>query len=338
MKAVLSFLLALLAVAGVGVSTAAANLLVVSELFTGRLQAYTTPGAAPTQFAQLSTRADSPFALLSGIHFHAASNRLYVSELDRGGTSNGRVHVLDATTRAILQEVDFDFGVAGVTVGGNGDIYLSDAGSDMVRRYNSNFVLQADIQIVGANATSGLAFNGNDLYISTFGAGIFRYDGSSVSSFVGPGSGASAQMAFDADGNLYAGHGLGFSNFAHRFDASGTEFLKGGSPFLEVTEAMVGSWGGSSSGTSPSGLTFDGNGNLVVAALGRSNPFDSDGAGNFGERGGLFLFDRDGNLLDTFASGSRSYSGVAFVSAIPEPSSLAMVGLAGLLLATRRRR
>ncbi len=333
MKSVFGLLFAMLAVAGLGVSSASADLLVVTELFTGRLQAYTTPGAAPTQFAQLNTRADSPFALLSGIHFHAASNRLYVSELDRGGTSNGRVHIVDATTRAILGEQDFTFGVAGVAVSASGDIYLSDWESNLVRRYNSSFVHQADIVVTGANATSGLAFNGDDLYISTFGAGVFRYDGNAVSSFVPAGSGASAQLAFDSEGNLYAGHGLGFSNFAHRFDSTGNEFLDGGAPFLEVTEDMVGSWGGSSDGTSPSGITLDGNGNLVVAALGRSNPFEGDG-----ERGGLFLFDRQGNLLDTFASGSRSYSGVAFVSAVPEPGSLVLLGFAGLAAAWRRRR
>lgn len=333
MKSVFGLLFVMLAVAGLGVSSASADLLVVTELFTGRLQAYTTPGAAPTQFAQLNTRADSPFALLSGIHFHAASNRLYVSELDRGGTSNGRVHIVDATTRAIIGEQNFDFGVAGVTVSASGDIYLSDWESNLVRRYNSSFVHQADIVVTGANATSGLAFNGDDLYISTFGAGVFRYDGNAVSSFVPAGSGASAQLAFDSEGNLYAGHGLGFSNFAHRFDSTGNEFLVGGAPFLEVTEDMVGSWGGSSDGTSPSGITLDGNGNLVVAALGRSNPFEGDG-----ERGGLFLFDREGNLLDTFASGSRSYSGVAFVSAIPEPGSLVLLGFAGLAAALRRRR
>lgn len=333
MKTIVSALVAVVAVTTVWVGTAAADLLVVTELFTGRLQAYTTPGAAPTQFAQLNTRADSPFALLSGIHFHAASNRLYVSELDRGGTSNGRVHIVDATTRAILGEQDFTFGVAGVAVSASGDIYLSDAGSNLVRRYNSSFVHQADIVVTDANATSGLAFNGDDLYISTFGAGVFRYDGNAVSSFVPAGSGASAQLAFDSEGNLYAGHGLGFSNFAHRFDSTGNEFLDGGAPFLEVTEAMVGSWGGSSTGTSPSGITLDGDGNLVVAALGRSNPFEGDG-----ERGGLFLFDRQGNLLDTFASSSRSYSGVAFVSAVPEPGSLALLGFAGLAVALRRRR
>jgi hypothetical protein len=333
MKSLLGLLLTSLAVVHLFVGAASGDVVVVSETFTGRLAAYTTPGAGSTQFAQLQLRGDSLFPLLSGLHYHGASNRLYATELDRGGTSNGRVHVLNATTGAILGTQDFNFGVTGMAVGSTGDIFLSDFGSNLVRRYNSSFVHQGDIEFTGAGPTSGLVFDGNDLYVSTFGTGIFRYDGNSVSLFSAQG-GASAQLAFDADGNLYAGHGLGFSDFAHRFDTNGNEFLNGGAPFLEVTDAMVNSSGsGSSFGNSPSGLAFDANGNLLVAALGKSNPFDAGG-----ERGGLFLFNRDGQLLDTFASGSRAYSGVAFITAVPEPGSLVVLLVCGGIAAAVRRR
>lgn len=333
MKSFLRSLVAVLAVVNLCFGTAWSDVVVVSETFTGRLTAYTTPGAGSSTFAQLQLRGDSAFPLLSGLYFHGASNRLFATELDRGGTENGRVHILNATTGSVLGTQDFDFGVTGMTIGSNGDIYLSDFGSNLVRRYDGSFVHQGDIAIVGAGSTSGLVFNGNDLYVSTFGTGIFRYDGNSVSLFSDQ-AGASAQMAFDADGNLYSGHGLGFSDFAHRFDPAGNEFLNGGAPFLEVTDAMVnGSGNGSSFGNSPSGLAFDSNGNLLVAALGKSNPFDEDG-----ERGGLFLFNRDGQLLDTFASGSRAYSGVAFVTAIPEPGSLVVLLISGGLVAAMRRR
>lgn len=178
-----------------------------------------------------------------------------------------------------------------------------------------------------------MVFRGSDLYVSTFGTGIFRYDGNSVTNFSTQG-GASAQLAFDAGGNLYSGHGLGFSDFAHRFDTNGNEFLNGGAPFLQVTDAMVNASGnGSSFGNSPSGLAFDSNGNVIVAALGKSNPFDAGG-----ERGGLFLFNSNGQLLDTFASGSRAYSGVAFVTPVPEPGSLVLLLVCGSLAAAVRRR
>jgi len=334
MKIRVGSIVSVFVVASLWLAAAVGDVIVVSETFTGRLTAYTTPVASATTFAQLQMRADSPFPLLSGLYYHNASNRLYATELDRsGGTSNGRVNILNATTGSVLGTQDFNFGVTGMAIGSSGDIYLSDMGSNLVRRFDSSFVHQSDIVIAGAGSTSGLAFNGDDLYVSTFGTGIFRYDGNSVTNF-SPQFAASAQMAFDIDGNLYAGHGLGFSNYAHRFDASGNEFLNGGAPFLEVTESMVNSWGGSTTGTSPSGLAFDANGNLLVAALGRSNPFE--GAG---ERGGLFLFDRDGQLLDTFASGSRAYSGVAVISAVPEPGT-AMVLLmgGGLAWVVRRRR
>jgi sugar lactone lactonase YvrE len=338
MKSVFGLLFAMLAVAGLGVSSASADLLVVTELTTGRLVSYTTPGAGATEFAQLNLRSGDGLQVLSGIHFHAGTDRLYVTELDANSFGNGRVHILNATTRQILGTQDFAYGVTGIAVAANGDFFVSgaiDQRGGLLRRYDSNFDNPETI-ILGTSApASGLIFRGDDLYINTFQAGIYRYDGSSVTQFVAPSATmkASAQLAFDSEGNLYAGHGLGDSNFAHRFDANGTEFLVNGDPFLEVTEAMVGSWGGSSDGTSPSGITLDGNGNLVVAALGRSNPFEGDG-----ERGGLFLFDRQGKLLDTFASGSRSYSGVAFVSPVPEPGSLVLLGFAGLAAALRRRR
>ena len=333
MKSLLRSLFAVLAAVNLCFGTAWGDVVVVSETFHGRLTAYTTPGAAASQFAQLQFRGDSAFPLLSGLYYHGASNRLFATELDRGGSTNGRVHILNATTGTILGTQDFNFGVTGMAIGSTGDIYLSDFGSNLVRRFDGSFVHQSDIEIVGAGSTSGLVFRGNDLYVSTFGTGIFRYDGNSVTNFTTE-FGASAQLAFDADGNLYSGHGLSFSNFAHRFDSNGNQFLNGGTPFLEVTDGMVNSSGnGTGQGTSPSGLAFDSNGNLIVAALGKSNPFEAGG-----ERGGLFLFNRDGQLLDTFASGSPAYSGVAFITAVPEPGSLVVLLVGGGLAAAVRRR
>lgn len=333
MKSILHSFGAILAVASFCIGTAWGDVVVVSETFTGRLTAYTTPGAAASQFAQLQMRGDSGFPLLSGLYYHGASNRLFATELDRGGTTNGRVHILNATTGTVLGTQDFNFGVTSMAIGSTGDIYLSDMGSNLVRRFDGSFVYQSEIEIVGASSGAGLVINGNDLYVSTFGTGIFRYDGNSVSLFSGQ-FGASAQMAFDADGNLYSGHALGFSDFAHRFDSNGNEFLNSGAPFLRVTDEMVnGTGNGSTPGTSPAGMAFDSNGNLIVAALGRSNPFDPGG-----ERGGLFLFNRNGQLLDTFASGSRAYSGVAFITAVPEPGSLVVLLVCGGLAAAVRRR
>ena len=333
MKSLLRSLVAVLAVVNLCLGNVWGDVVVVSEAFTGRLTAYTTPGAAASEFAQLQFRGDSAFPLLSGLYYHGASNRLFATELDRGGTTNGRVHILNATAGTVLGTQDFDFGVTGMTIGSNGDIYLSDMGSTLVRRFDGSFGHQADIEIQGAGSTSGLVFNGSNLYVSTFAGGIFRFDGNSVSNFSAQ-SNASGQLAFDADGNLYSGHGLGGSDFAHRFDAIGNEYLNGGAPFLQVTDGMVGGEGfGSTPGTSPAGIAIDSNGNLIVAVLGRSSPLDQGG-----ERGGLFLFNREGQLLDTFASGSRAYSGVAFITAVPEPGSMVVLLVGGGLAAAVRRR
>lgn len=139
MRSLLRSVVAFFAVVNLCLGTAWSGVIIVSETFTGRLTAYTTPGAGASQFAQLEMRGDSAFPLLSGLYYHGSNNRLYATELDRGGTTNGRVHILNATTGSVLGTQDFNFGVTGMTIGSNGDVYLSDLGSNLVRRYNGSF-------------------------------------------------------------------------------------------------------------------------------------------------------------------------------------------------------
>lgn len=298
--------------------------ILVTEYFSGRISRFDEQTKVQSTFA---TIAGNPG--LSGIAYNSANNRLYVSALNFGG-----VYTLDAQTGATLGFSSLGIGPGGLAVASNGNVYITDFTSNNVRIYDSLLANSLGTISFPVSRTSGVGFAGNgDLLVATPGEGVFRYDGNSVSSFTSSpfAAGASAQIAVDASNNVFIGHGLGFSDSVLKFDASGN--LVGS---ITITDSMVGGNGtGSSTGTSPSGVAFDSAGNLFVAALGRRNPGDAGG-----ESGGLFKFDSNGNLLDTFATASNAYSGVAIISAVPEPSSIALLAVAGVVsvVVARRRR
>jgi hypothetical protein len=293
--------------------------IVVSEYFSGRIQAFD-----PTTKVQrtLATVAGNPG--LSGLAYHAPTNVLYASALNHGG-----VYRLDATTGATLGFSMLGIGPGGLAVAANGQVYVTDFGSNLVRIYEATLSNQLGNFATPNGPTSGVGFLANgDALVATAGSGVYRYDGTQVTLF-SANPVASGQVASDALGNTYIGHGLGFSDSALRFDASGN--LLGS---INITPAMVNSTGnGSSSGTSPSGVAFDLQGNLFVAALGQSNPGDPGG-----ERGGLFKYTADGQLLEVFAAGSNAYSSVVSITAIPEPGSLGLIAMVSLTAAAWRKR
>jgi hypothetical protein len=293
------------------------------EFFSGRISQFDEQTKARTTFA---TIAGNPG--LSGIAYNATSNRLYVSALNQGG-----VYTLDAQTGANLGFSLLGIGPGGLTVAPNGNVYVTDFTSNNVRIYDSSLTnLLGTVNIPLATRTSGVGFAGNgDLLVATPGTGVYRFDGNSVTSFTtSPAApAASAQIAVDSSNNVFIGHGLGFSDNVLKFDASGN--LVGS---IAITDAMLGGDGtGSSTGTSPSGVAFDGAGNLFVTALGRRNPGEAGG-----EVGGLFKFDSNGNLLDTFATASNAFSGVVVITAVPEPSSMALLAVAGTIAGVAVRR
>ena len=317
----LRFFVAFLTAFTFSMPSAQAEFIAVTEFFTGRVELF---DAQTKSESTLATIAGNPG--LAGIAYNAANNRLYVSALNHGG-----VYMLNAQTGMTLGfQTLGGGGPGGLAVGSNGNVYVSDFTSNNVRVFDANLTSLNSISVPQGNVTSGVGFAANgDLLITTAGAGVFKFDGSTVSTFNGLQL-ASAQIAVDASSNVFVGHGLGFSDSVFKFNSSGG--LLG---TFDVTDAMVNGTGtGSSTGTGPSGVAFNANGNyLMVAALGRSNPSDPGG-----ERGGLFKFDTNGNLLDTFAAGSKAFSSVAIISAVPEPSSTALVALSGILTFAARRR
>ncbi|MFM8396538.1 MAG: PEP-CTERM sorting domain-containing protein, partial [Pirellula sp.] len=89
--------------------------------------------------------------------------------------------------------------------------------------------------------------------------------------------------------------------------------------------------------TSPAGVAIESNGNIVVAALGRTNPFES--ADNFQINGGVFIFSPAGSLIASKVQ-TTPYSSALSFTAVPEPTSLlaASVGLGAVGWLNRRRR
>lgn len=293
--------------------------ILLSEFFSGRIQSFDETTKVQTNFA---TVAGNPG--LSGLAFNPSANTVYASALNHGG-----VYRFNAQSGSLLGFTQFAYGPGGMTVAANGNVYVTDFTSSTVRIYESTLVNSVGSFSVPVSPTSGVGFlNNGDVLVATAGGGVYRYDGNNVTLFSNNPA-ASAQIATDALGNTYIGHGIGFSDSAFRYDANGN--LLGA---ITITDAQVNGTGlGSSTGTSPSGVAFDQQGNLFVAVLGRSNPGDPGG-----ERGGLFKFDVNGNLLDTFVTGSNAFSSAIQVTAVPEPTSLCLVGLAGAAAMVARRR
>jgi len=272
--------------------------ILAAGFFTGNIDRFDEQTAAQSTFASI---AGNPG--LAGMVYNPTDRRVYVSALNHGG-----IYVLDANTGSTLAFHSLGYGPGGVGVDNSGNVYVTDFTSDLVRVYQpSSFTTPINSISVAAAVSSGVGVLSNGhVLIATAGGGVFRYDGFGVSTFSPSPTAiiASSQIAVDSSDNVYIGHALGFANFVLKFNASGA-FLG----VLEVTDAMVSGTGqGSSVGTSPSGVAVDADGNVIVAALGRSNPGDPGG-----ERGGVFKFNPNGILLETIATASSAYSSVAIV-------------------------
>lgn len=291
--------------------------ILATGFFTGKIERFDEVTAAQTTFATL---AGNPG--LSGIAYSASANKVYVSALNHGG-----VYILNAATGATEGFQMLGYGPGGLAVAENGDVYVTDFTSNLVRIYNSTLTnVPALINVPVMGGTSGVGFlNTGDVIIATLGTGVFRYDGGTVSPFTAHPAAqlAVAQVVADASDNVYIGHGIGFSDNVLKFNSSGS--LIGS---ITITDAMVsGTGSGSTVGTSPSGVAIDRDGNIFVAALGRSNPSDPGG-----ERGGLFKFDSSGTLLPggTFATGSMAFSGITILPSVIVDTFVQHDGWSGL--------
>jgi len=324
--------------------------ILATGFFSGTIERFDQETGAQSTFADLKT-SPADFPGLSGIAFDASLNRVYASARIGGG-----VYSLDAITGSVLGFQSFDPAnqPAGVAVDAASNIYVANSGLNTVGVFDSAWNALSTITLPTANdLPSGLAFDDqNRLLITTFNqsaatGSIFRFNPADDSVVVfADNLFPMNQAAVDAIGNVYAG-GVALSSDVVKLAGDGSTVSN---PFITIDEALLPVPPRpftSPDFTSPGGITIDADGNLIVAALGRTNPFSGDPVDptndvgdNFQSNGGLWKFSPDGVLLETFpGTGSLTpLSSVAIVTAIPEPGSLAVLSLGALACRSLRRR
>jgi len=312
---------------------------VVTGFFSGTVERFAASTGQQSTLATIASAAD-PFPGLSGIAFDPLNNLLYTS-----ARISNRLYRLDATTGSVLGFWQMPAGSspAGVTTDALGNVYVANNGGNTVSVYNSAGVQTGSINLpnvgLGDNLLNGLAFDTqNRLVISTFaGAGLFRYDPASsavVSLAASPL--ANGQVAIGSSGDIFVGSAA-FSSAVQKFDATGTAL---GSPLLTIDTGLLPQpllAYASPDFTSPSGVAIDAEGNLIVAALGRTNP--TSAADNFQSNGGLWKFSADGRLLQTYGTNLTPLSSVTTISVVPEPGMslfCCALGCGGLFVRNRR--
>ena len=301
--------------------------IIASGFFSGTLEQFDPTTGVQSTFATVASATD-PFPGISGLAWHANSNRIYATT-----RISQRVYSIDATSGSVLgfHQLAGNASPAGIAVDSQGNIYVANNGGNSISRFDSNFndlgsIVLPDIGL-GDNLPSGLAWSpSGELLISTFrGGGVFQWNPLTNSfSFFDPAPLANGMVAIDPNGNVYVG-GAVFSNGVEKFSADGS---RQGNPFLTIDSSVLPQPNlpyASLDFTSPAGVAIDADGNLLVAALGRTNP--TNAADSFQNNGGLFLYSPDGALLRTFATQSTPFSSVISISAVPEPSTYLTAGL-----------
>jgi DNA-binding beta-propeller fold protein YncE len=323
-------------------ATVAQGDVIATGFFSGTIERFDPQTKAQSTFATIASASD-PFPGLSGVAYNPLNHRVYAS----ARISNG-IYTVDASTGTILgfQSLAANSAPAGLAVDPAGNLYVANNGGNSVSVFDSawNAVDTIDLPDIGLgnNLPSGLAFDSAQrLVISSFaGGGVFRYDpGTDMVTSLPPSPLANGQVAIDSAGNIHVG-GVAFSSDVLKFDADGNPI---NNPFVTVDDTILPQppqGYASPDFTSPGGLVIDAEGNILVAALGRTNPTST--ADNFQNNGGSFKFAPDGTLLETFGTGLTPLSSITLLpAAVPEPGSLALSALGGLtaaLAAWRSRR
>jgi DNA-binding beta-propeller fold protein YncE len=324
--------------------TAQADIFALGQ-FSNTIERFDAETGTQTTFADLGVF-EGGFVAPSSFAYNGTTKQFVV-----GGFQSGKIYTVDARTGNVLASYDGGGTLtspSGMAYDSAGNLYVSDFGTNSISVFDSGFNVVDTIQMpnFGSEAQpfvpipSGLGFSStNQLLINTFNfAGVVSYDVSNgtFGSFNGTTAASLGQMAIGADGRVYSGVPTGGNN-AFIYDAAGNSVGT-----IELTADLLPPPGQSFTSddfTNPGGVAIDPNGDIIVAALGRTNPFSPDD--NFQQNGGLFRFSADGTYQETYAVQTTPFAAVLFVpvSAIPEPGAFSvLVVAAGGLLCLRRRR
>ena len=313
-----------------------AEIILVGGFFSGNVDRVNATTGAVTLFSQIGGSAD-PFPGISGLAYNPISNTVYAT-----ARVSKRVYLINPDSGNVtgFRQLGSEVTPASITVDSSGFVYLANNGGNSVIKYDSGLNKLAEINIpdfgAGANQPSGLAFDpqGN-LIISTFaGAGVIKYNPSTgnFSSFSSANPVANGQVAIDNAGNAYVG-GAAFANNVTKFNSTGA--IVGSIAIDESVLPKPPQGFASPDFTSPAGVTVDSSGNIIVAALGRTNP--TSAADNFQNNGGVFIFSSAGSLIASNVQ-TTPYSSALGFTAVPEPTSLLATAAGLVTLGWLRRR
>lgn len=323
---------------GMTASASFAGVVLAGSVFLGRIDRWDTTTNTITTFSDVAAQVGGAPGIV-GLAYNPVTNRVIAA-----GRFTNTIYELDSLTGTVVgQHTGGGLNQpAGLAVDGSGNVYVANNGGNTLTRFNSTFTSSSTITLpdfgLGDNLPSGVAVNSaGRVIVSTFaGNGVLVYDPSTgvTTTFNGTNPVANGLATVDSTDAVYVG-GAAFSNGVTKFDASGAivgGLTIDGSLLPPPSLPFV-----SPDFTSPSGVAIDGSGNLLVAALGRTNPFEL--GDNFQSNGGLFLFDSAG-LLITSSVQTTPYASVMYFSSVPEPSSIlaAAWGVAAVSYWRRRRK
>ncbi|MDZ4851088.1 MAG: hypothetical protein SGI77_17510 [Pirellulaceae bacterium] len=315
----------------VGKSEAA---ILTTGFFSGTIEMFDESGGPGSTFAVVASASD-PFPGLAGIAINPTNRQVFVS-----ARISDRIYSYDGNSQALLGFHQLPIGTspAGMTFGSNGTLYVSSFGTNSINSFdvsnNASYSLINSLTIPNS-LPNGLAFDSTGrLLISTFGGlGVLASDSSlSASSSFAANPVANGQIAIDPQGNVYVGSAA-VSSDVFKFTSAGAPI---GNPWITLSLPLPALPFTSPDLSSPSGVAIDQNGNIIVAALGQTNP--TQASDNFQSNGGLFRFTSNASqIFPAFAVGSTPFSSVA-VTAVPEPTSALLLTVVFTLSRMRRIR
>lgn len=235
---------------------------------------------------------------------------LYIGNFgSTGNNTSGSVSVLNLGNSNLVTLVSGLANPNGLAFDPSGNLYIAEwntvGGNHIIQERTTGGVLSTLVSDPTINFNSLTYFSGS-FYTSDWSTGnVYRIIPGSGMVLFRTGLTHPNSIIFDQSGNLFATQG-GSSNSIAEI------------PFGTSTVNTF-----ASGFSNPQGITLDGNGNLYVANAGTAQVLKVDSLGS----------------VSTLSSGFNNPAGVAFAAAVPEPSPVVFLSLAGFswMLLNRRR-